>query len=162
MINKEINIKYTEYEDSSSLPKDEKELLETARAFTANAYAPYSKFYVAATALLNDGTIVSGTNQENISYPVGICAERTLLSTIANVHPNKEVVKMAISYFNHNADENESPATPCGMCRQALNEWEQRQNKPVKLILGGQTGHIFVLENATLLLPFSFKASLKK
>jgi cytidine deaminase len=162
MANKEIVIPYEEFENSDALNVEDQNLLAIARDFTKNAYAPYSKFFVAATALLNDGTIVSGTNQENISYPVGICAERSLLSTIANAHPNTTIVTMAISYYNHFVNENTTPATPCGMCRQALQEWELRQKTPFKLILGGQLGAVLVLQNATLLLPFSFKASLKK
>jgi cytidine deaminase len=157
MEKKEIIFKYEVLENSTSLPDTESNLLQVARSFTANAYAPYSNFNVAASALLDDGSIYSGTNQENASYPVGMCAERTLLATIANVATNKKIICLAISYYNKAKDKNDIPATPCGMCRQALVEWGQRQQQSFKLLLSGQTGKVYIIENAATLLPLSFE-----
>lgn len=156
MQKKEIVFQYQQLDDIAQLSNEDQVLLQKARGFTKNAYAPYSKFNVAATVLLDNGTMLSGTNQENASYPVTICAERTLLSTIANMAPDQKIVSMAISYHNHFKNVNNQAISPCGMCRQALVEWEQRQKQPFKIILGGQTGEIFIIEKAIDLLPLSF------
>ncbi|MEJ0033109.1 MAG: hypothetical protein WDO15_23470 [Bacteroidota bacterium] len=60
------------------------------------SYAPYSKFNVGAALMLEDGTIVTGSNQENASYPLCMCAERVALYTAATVHPNKKITKLAV------------------------------------------------------------------
>lgn len=151
-----IIFQYNIIDDVSELSKAEALLLKTAQAATASAYAPYSKFHVAASVLLDNGQIVSGTNQENASYPVGICAERTLLATIASMFRSAKIEMMAISYFNHFKDMNDKPAAPCGMCRQALLEWEQRQQQTFPILLAGQTGVIFKIHSAGSLLPLSF------
>lgn len=149
---------FEEYASIDELPEADAALLEAARAATAQAYAPYSNFQVAAVARLADGTIVSGTNQENASYPVGICAERTLLSAISSLHPHAAIDTIAISYHNHNG-ESGHPITPCGICRQSLVEYEVRTLHPIRLILGGQTGKVYVIERAGMLLPLSFTSA---
>ncbi len=156
MIKKEITIGYTVYQSIDELSSTDRELLLVARKATDHAYAPYSNFHVAASALLDDGSIVSATNQENASSPIGICAERTLLATLSTIHPQQKLIAIAISYRNLKKDINDTPATPCGMCRQALSEWQQRQGTSFKLILGGQNGEIWVIENSNDLLPLSF------
>lgn len=156
MTNNKIEFDYTTYTNIDELTTADKLLLQTAQQATANAYAPYSKFYVAATARLSNGILVSSTNQENSSYPIGICAERTLLSTIAAIHPNIAIDSIAISYYNHIANSSNVPISPCGMCRQAMLEWEKRQNKTFSLLLGGHTGIIYKIDNVGTLLPLSF------
>ncbi len=153
---KVIEIAYQMFEDDSHLNEVDADLLKKARAITSQAYAPYSKFHVGAAAVLQNGNVYTGTNQENSSYPVGICAERSLMSTIANANKDHIISKMAISYHNHNIDQNSTPATPCGMCRQAMAEYTKRQNQPFQLILSGQSGEVWVFENATDLLPLQF------
>ncbi|MEI9954748.1 MAG: hypothetical protein WDM90_00185 [Ferruginibacter sp.] len=106
-------------------------------------------------AQLQNGQTVTGTNQENASYPVGICAERVLLSTAATLFPNVAIDSMAISYDNTNGKSNH-PVSPCGMCRQSLAEYETRVKQPIRLILSGQEGKVFIIKKASQLLPFSF------
>jgi len=149
---------YELYNDSSELTKQDAWLLNEARAVTEHAYAPYSNFYVGAVAILKNGGIVVGTNQENASFPVGICAERVLLGTVATVHPNIAIESIAISY-NSEAVKSDHPISPCGMCRQALLEYETRLNKPIRLILGGQEGKVYIIKTASHLLPFAFTSS---
>ena len=146
---------YEVYDSADDLNKEDRELLDAAREVTARAYAPYSHFNVGAVARLQNGELVSGTNQENAAYPVGICAERVLMGTAAVLFPNMPIETMAISYHNLNGDSSK-PASPCGMCRQYLKEFEDRTKAPVRLILSGQTGKIYVIEKASQLLPFSF------
>jgi cytidine deaminase len=146
---------YEVYDAAEALNREDRELLDAARQITDRAYAPYSNFHVGAVARLQNGEIVSGTNQENAAYPVGICAERVLMGTAAVLYPGMPIETMAISYHNLNGDSSK-PASPCGMCRQYLKEFEDRTKAPVRLILSGQTGKIYMIEKASQLLPFSF------
>jgi cytidine deaminase len=146
---------YEVYEDSSELKEQDGWLLNEARLVTEQAYAPYSHFHVGAVAMLDNGEIVAGTNQENASYPVGICAERVLLGSVATLHPNVEIKSIAISYRSEYV-KSDHPISPCGMCRQALLEYETRLKKPIRLILGGLDGKVIIVETARLLLPFAF------
>ena len=146
---------YEVFNDISELTERDAWLLTEARNITKEAYAPYSNFYVGAAAILANGEIVVGTNQENASYPVGICAERVLLGSVATLHPNVPIESIAVSYYSDDV-KSDHPISPCGMCRQSLLEYETRLNKPIRLILSGQQGKIFVIRSASLLLPFAF------
>lgn len=155
-MNKEdFRFSYDVYLSVAELPDQDQLLVEKARAVTASAYAPYSNFHVGAVARLVNGELVTGTNQENASYPVGICAERSLLATAASLFSGIAIETMAISYHNINGVSNH-PISPCGMCRQSLVEYEERVKKPIRLILSGMDGKVIVLEKANLLLPLSF------
>ncbi len=153
----EYKFEYEVYDSIDELNKDDAALLKMAREKTKDAYAPYSNFYVAAAARLHNGTVVTGTNQENASYPVAICAERTLLSTAGNMYKNVPMHTMAITYNTKKGSTN-SPVSPCGMCRQALVEFENRTKNPIRLILAGMKGKVYVIPKASMLLPFSFSA----
>ena len=146
---------YAVFDDISELKKEDAELLVKARAVTKQAYAPYSNFFVGAVAKLGNGELVAGTNQENASYPVGICAERVLLGNAATLFPGISVDTLAISYDSKEVPSNH-PISPCGMCRQALLEYETRTAKPIRLILAGQKGKIFIVNTIKFLLPFAF------
>ncbi|HSC53382.1 MAG TPA: cytidine deaminase [Phnomibacter sp.] len=157
MAQHEHKFDYSLFDSIDDLNANDKALLEHARTHADKAYAPYSHFNVAAVAKTVDGHILHGTNQENASYPVGICAERVLLSALSSIHPDSAIETMAISY--HNLDGNSGqPASPCGMCRQALVEYEQRMKHPIRLLLSGQQGKVIVLNTAKNLLPFTFTA----
>ena len=149
---------YEVYNDISELNEKDAWLLSEARSVTDQAYAPYSNFHVGAVAMLSNGQVVAGTNQENASYPVGICAERVLLGNAATLYPGVNIETLAISY---NSDEVKSdhPISPCGMCRQALVEYETRLKNPSRLILGGMAGKIQIIKTAALLLPFAFTSN---
>lgn len=149
---------FEEYNDSSELSEKDAWLLNEARALTEQAYAPYSNFFVGAAAMLSNGEVVAGTNQENASYPVGICAERVLLGNAATLYPDVTIDTLAISY-NSESVKSDHPISPCGMCRQALLEYETRLKKPIRLILGGMEGRIQIIRSASLLLPFAFTSS---
>ena len=146
---------YEVYPSADELPAQDLLLVNKARAVTSTAYAPYSNFNVGAVARLVNGEMVSGTNQENAAYPVGICAERVLLASAATLFPNIAIDSMAISYHNINGVSNH-PISPCGMCRQSLVEYEERVKKPIRLILSGMDGKVIVVEKANDLLPLSF------
>jgi cytidine deaminase len=146
---------YEVYDDIRELSEKDAWLLTEARTVTEQAYAPYSNFHVGAVAILENGEIVAGTNQENASYPVGICAERVLLGSVATLHPKVPIISIAISYDSDQV-KSDHPISPCGMCRQALLEYESRTGRPIRLILGGQEGKVYVIQTAKSLLPFAF------
>jgi cytidine deaminase len=146
---------YTVYKSSDELPKALQELISTARAVTEQAYAPYSNFQVGAVARLANGELVTGSNQENASFPVGLCAERVLLATVSSQFPRIPIDTIAVSYKSdqHKSDH---PISPCGICRQSLQEYENRMSQPVQLVLGGLTGPVYVIDSASRLLPLAF------
>ncbi len=148
---------YKVYDSIEELNKVDAALLTEAREITKFAYAPYSNFRVGAVARLINGEKVTGTNQENASYPAGICAERTLLSTASSLFPGVAIDRMAISYNNING-KSDRPISPCGICRQSFAEFQQRTQHPIRIILSGQEGKIQVIENAADLLPFVFSS----
>ncbi len=145
------------YDNVSQLNKEDAALMEEARKTTQKAYAPYSNFLVGAAALFNNGEKVYGTNQENASYPVGICAERVLLASASMLQTDVPIKTMAISYNNLSRNgDSDRPISPCGMCRQSLAEYEERTGQPMRLILSGMEGKVIIIESAVQLLPFSF------
>ena len=158
MIKKDIHFSVEVFGSADELSITDAELLSAAREATKLAYAPYSKFSVGAVGLLSNGKMVAGTNQENASYPVGICAERVLLSCIATQYPGVPVNTIAISYNNLNGDSSH-PISPCGICRQSLSEYEERVNQSIRIILSGLTGEVYIIEKASQLLPLSFSAN---
>jgi cytidine deaminase len=153
-----FEFQYEVYDDIAELKKEDAELLTQARTVTKQAYAPYSNFFVGAVAKLDNGETVSGTNQENASYPVGICAERVLLGNAATLYPGVSVDTLAISYDSKEVPS-DHPISPCGMCRQALLEYETRTEKPIRLILAGQNGKVYIVKTVRFLLPFAFDSS---
>ena len=155
MNKEEFRFEYQVFSSADELNKEDAWLLNEAREVTAAAYAPYSNFNVGAVAKLANGEIVAGTNQENASYPVGICAERVLLASAASLYPNIAIDTIAISYNNNNG-ESIHPISPCGMCRQSLVEYEERVKQPIRLLLSGLEGKVIVVNKANLLLPLSF------
>jgi cytidine deaminase len=152
---KEIQFSVEVYGSSAELPAADATLLNEARDITKVAYAPYSNFFVGAAATLTNGVTMKGTNQENASYPVGICAERALMSAAATQYPGIGITVMAVSYENKNGNSN-NPISPCGMCRQFLAEFEERTHQPMRIILGGLSGEIYILQTAKQLLPLTF------
>lgn len=152
-----IQTKYKVYTDDSHLNLVDQELIKKARSVALNAYAPYSGFKVGAVALMEDGTFISGTNQENASYPIGLCAERVLLAAASSIALNQKIVTMAINYQT-NLVNSDKPVAPCGICRQSLVEFESRFETHLRLLLSGSSGEVFEISSVSELLPFSFKS----
>lgn len=153
----EYKFSYEVYDDIHELQPEDALLLEKARAMTGNAWAPYSNFRVGAAARLNNGTIVTGANQENASYPAGTCAESVLLSTAGATWPGEPIDTLAVSYAGDHIP-NDHPISPCGICRQRLKEFEERTQQRIRLLLAGQTGPVYIIPDANLLMPLAFAA----
>lgn len=157
MIRKKLNIDFTEYKNIDELDNEAKMLLIEARKYLNHAYAPYSKFKVAAALLLDNNEIVMGTNQENAAYPSGLCAERVAMFYASSKFPQTGFKAIAIT-ANNISDTLKQPVFPCGSCRQVMLEYETLQNKPIRFILSGTDGKVIIINGINNLLPFSFDA----
>ncbi len=154
MKQKQINIKYDEFYSFDELPKNDQRVVQEAKKATKSAYAPYSKFRVGAAVLLENGEIITGSNQENAAYPSGLCAERVALFYANARYPEVPVKTLAICVFYDN-DFQKIPTPPCGNCRQVMIETEFRYKSKIRIILYG-TEKILVLNDVVSLLPFCF------
>jgi cytidine deaminase len=137
------------------LDAESKYLVHKAKDATAHAYAPYSKFMVGAAVLLEDGAIITGSNQENAAYPSCMCAERVALYAAIVQHPHLRIVKLAVVAKRKGGKEL-VPASPCGSCRQVMLEFEHRQEKPFEVVMQDQQHRWIKTPSAESLLPFSF------
>jgi cytidine deaminase len=156
------SFEYAEVESDHELDEKDRVLVEKARAAIPNSYAPYSRYRVASSLRLKDGTIVIGTNQENAAYPSGLCAERVAIFSASANYPGMLVESIAIVVSSLDFTINE-PAAPCGSCRQVIIEYEQKQDQPIRLILAGEEGKILLVPSCKDLLPLYFQENqLKK
>lgn len=148
---------YQAFRTPDELPAADAALLLAAEEAIALAYAPYSGFQVGAALLLSDDSIVKGANQENASYPAGICAERVALAAASSVHQGKQVKAIAITYRNTSRlAQNDRVLSPCGICRQSLLEKARQQGADFRLLLGSPAGNGIVVAQVADLLPFAF------
>lgn len=157
---KEVKIESTfkVYEGLSELPIDIQQLMQSAINTRENAYAPYSKFKVGAAILLDNDEVVVGSNQENASYPSGLCAERTAIYYAGAKYPTAKILKMAITASSQN-QVTDSPIPPCGACRQSISEYEIKQEQPIEIYFMGSTGKVVKSNSLANLLPLGFDRS---
>ncbi|WP_242204932.1 cytidine deaminase [Aestuariivivens insulae] len=140
------------------LPEDVKDLMQEAIRARKKAYAPYSNFQVGAAILLDNGEVIIGSNQENASYPSGLCAERTAVYYAGAKYPNIKILKMAITAASSKGTTLE-PIPPCGACRQAIAEYEVKQNQPIEIYFMGESGKVARSNSLSNLLPLVFDKS---
>ncbi len=143
------------FHDIEELDSESKYLVHKAKEATHHAYAPYSKFHVGAALILEDGTLITGANQENASYPLCMCAERVALYTAASQHPDKVINKMAVVAHKKNHKEL-VPASSCGACAQVILEFEHRQKKPIEIIVLAPGHRWMKCPSSATFLPFGF------
>ena len=137
------------------LTEAEQALIHHAIEATNHAYAPYSHFHVGSAVLLENGKIIIGCNQENISYPAGICAERVAIYTAGAQYPDSPIAILAIAARGTNGMLQEEPINPCGICRQVIVEAETRYQKPIRILLYG-TKYVYIVDGIQALMPLSF------
>lgn len=157
---KEVKIesKFYVYEGLDELPKEVSSLMQKAIEARKNAYSPYSQFSVGAALLLDNNKIITGNNQENASYPSGLCAERTAIYYAGSQYPNAKVLKMAITAGSKNK-QTTKPIPPCGACRQAIAEYEIKQETSIEIYFMGETGEVIKSNALKDLLPLVFDKS---
>lgn len=154
MKEKQFEISYQIYA-FDELDVEDKRLIDAAMKATERSYAPYSHFHVGAAALLENDVIVTGSNQENVAYPSGLCAERTALFYANSQYPDMAIKTLAIAACNENGTPSANIISPCGACRQVMLETENRFGKPIRILLYGPK-EVYVVESVASLLPLAF------
>ena len=154
MARRSLNIEYSEYDSLNDLSPEDKVLAEKAIEATSSSYSPYSKFKVGAAVRLADGTIVKGSNQENMAYPSGLCAERTAMFYASATYPDLAMKAIAIAAVQ-NGSLCPTPATPCGSCRQVMAEYQKKGGEPMEVLLVGSS-KIWKFDRIDDILPFIF------
>ena len=136
MADKKLIINYEEYASPAQMTEEDQELVAAAINAQKGSYSPYSHFQVGAALKLDNGLIVKGANQENAAYPSGLCAERTAMFWAGANYPDVPFKSLAIAGADHGV-LCESPASPCGACRQVMAEYQKKHGKPFSIILVG-------------------------
>ena len=136
MAEKQLNITYQEYASVKEMDPQDQTLVAAALEAQKGSYSPYSDFQVGAALLLANGVVVKGANQENIAYPSGLCAERSAMFWAGANYPDVPMDTLAIAGSDHGV-LCDSPASPCGACRQVMAEYQKKHHRPMKVILVG-------------------------
>lgn len=157
-----ITISYEEYPSVDDLSRTDKDLCFEAVKALANSHSPYSEFRVGAAVRLLSGKVVYGSNQENVAYPSGLCAERVALFTIGSTYPGDKIISMAITAHTDHFKIMQ-PVTSCGACLQVMAEFEKKQSNSIEVLFYCQNGPVIKTHGIKSLLPFAFaEARLKK
>jgi cytidine deaminase len=153
---------YQTYISAAELAIADRELLERAHETTYSSYAPYSNYHVGAAVRLANGMIFTGSNQENMAFPAGLCAERVAVFAAASAFPEVPFAAIAVT-ARAESFEVSDPVSPCGMCRQAIVEYELKFGNKIRVILGGNSGPVYIIQGMGTLLPLAFiEKGLKK
>jgi cytidine deaminase len=155
MIEHQIEIAFIEYHSLTEVDDITHDLCLEAVKAMKGSHSPYSKFRVGAALRLQSGKIIYGSNQENVAYPSGLCAERVALFYWGANHSNDPIEAMAVT-ASTDAFEILQPVTSCGSCIQVLAEYEKKQNKPIEIILFCKNGPVWVMNGVESFLPFLF------
>lgn len=156
MIQKHIDITYSEFRSADEMIPEDRELVGAAIEAMSGAYAPYSHFHVGAAVRLSNGQIVKGSNQENAAFPSGLCAERTAMFAASSRYPDKDMLSIAIAGGVLGMLGN-SPATPCGACRQVMAQYQAKSGKPMSVIMVAD-GLIWKFDRVDDILPLIFNS----
>ena len=154
MADKKYIINYEEFTSASQMTPQDQEMVAAAIDAQKGSYSPYSKFQVGAALKLENGLVLKGANQENVAYPSGLCAERTAMFAAGANHPDTPMVRMAIAASDRGV-LCESPASPCGACRQVMAQYQRKFDQPIQIILVGSK-RIRKFHKVDDLLPFIF------
>ena len=134
-------------------------LIAAAREAALQAHAPYSRFGVGAAVLLTDGSVVTGTNFENASYGLSLCAETVALATTNAQGRLRDVVAIGVIGGAMDAagkPTGAKPVGPCGRCRQVINEAAQLGKRDIVVWCAGAEGDAYERHLLSELLPHAF------
>ena len=146
----------------NSLDPNKRALIEQAKQARDSSYAPFSEFYVGCSVLHENGHIGLGSNQENASFPSGLCAERVALFYTSSNYPDQKIKTIAISAYSKNFEIKEY-ISPCGGCRQVMAEYEEKQAQPIRILLHSPNNKVLIANSVEDILPFIFRSpELKK
>ena len=134
-------------------------LIAAARIAALNAHAPYSRFGVGAAVLLNDGSIITAANFENASYGLSLCAETVALASTSAAGRLRDVVAIGVIGGAMDAGgvpRGMAPVSPCGRCRQVINEAAQMGHRDITVWCGAAEGDVMTRYLLSELLPDAF------
>lgn len=153
-LHKTLTLRY--FENDQLLTSGEQQLIASAKKAVDMSYAPYSQFYVGASILTERGELITGSNQENASFPHGLCAERVALNTYANIPDPSAIISLAVAA---RSDRYAVPEIlcPCGGCLQVMAEFVKRQNRDFSIFLCHPKGGFYKADGLSVLLPFGFE-----
>ncbi|RZM12502.1 MAG: cytidine deaminase [Sphingomonas sp.] len=135
------------------------DLIDHARRAAVHAHAPYSRFAVGAALLMSDGSVVTGANVENASYGLSLCAETVAIATASASGRLAEIVAVAVIGGAMDADglpTGTAPVSPCGRCRQVINEAAQMAGRDLPVHCGAAEGDAVHTYRLSELLPNAF------
>jgi len=155
MSQQEFQFSYTFLTHWHQLDAADQHLVDQANLAMQKAYAPYSNFKVGASVLLENGQIICGSNQENVAFPSGLCAERVALNYVGANFPDVVIDTLCVVARGELMPEDHM-LSPCGACRQVMLESENRQVPPIRVILVNQDHRTIILNAVRDLLPFGF------
>ena len=156
MQKRNISISFDEYNSLEELNSQDQILCIEAKKALSNSHSPYSGFRVGVAVQLESGRIVYGSNQENVAYPSGLCAERVALFMIGTTYPDDKILSMAITAQTAHFLIKE-PVTSCGACLQVMAEYEKKQSHPINVLFYCLNGAIIRTTGIKTLLPFAFE-----
>ncbi len=156
MQKRNISISFDEYNSLDELNSQDQILCIEAKKAMSNSHSPYSGFRVGVAVQLESGRIVYGSNQENVAYPSGLCAERVALFMIGTTYPDDKILSMAITAQTDHFLIKE-PVTSCGACLQVMAEYEKKQSHPINVLFYCLNGTIIRTTGIKTLLPFAFE-----
>jgi cytidine deaminase len=146
-------ITFQHYAHTGELSDMQRKLMQAATDVANTAYAPYSNYPVGCALLMENGDIICGSNQENASFPAGSCAERSALFFAGSKYPGMPILAAAVTTLFPAKD----PVAPCGICRQALMEYEMRQEQPIELLMSHPGGRVYRSDSIGNILPVFFR-----
>ena len=150
-----ITTEFNVFDALNDLPVSVQTLMGKAVEARKNAYAPYSQFRVGVAILLDNGEVITGSNQENAAYPSGLCAERVAIFYAGAKYPEAKIIQMAITAAS-DTNQTTAPIPPCGSCRQSIAEYEIKQETPIAIYFMGEVGAVYQSDSLKNLLPFMF------
>jgi len=147
--------------DLDDLSSVEQSLIEKAIIALDSSYATYSGFSVGASVMFEDQKSIEGSNQENVAFPSGLCAERVALFYARSKFPDKRIDTIAISAQSKDFEINDY-ISPCGACRQVMAEYEEQQKSKIRILLHSPNDLVLISNSVEDLLPFVFKSPFLK
>lgn len=154
MTDKTLTIAYRSLQ-LDELAETDRQLIDAAISATETSYAPYSHFCVGAAVRLESGVVVVGSNQENVAFPSGTCAERCAMFYAGSRHPHEAPETIAIAARGSDGRLTPRPISPCGACRQVLLQAETRFGRRLRVLLYGSQ-EVIEISGVSDLLPFEF------
>lgn len=138
------------------LSADKQSFIKKAEEASKQSYAPYSEFHVGCSVLHADGHIGLGSNQENASFPSGLCAERVALFESAKDLSSNNVSEIAV-YATSTKYQVPKMLVPCAACLQVISDLSNRQKSPIKIWMWNGDENVYVAEDVSQFLPFHFE-----